>query len=436
MKSITSKIVGLLILMCFVAITITACGFISDIGGFTGSQVVEELDVTAQTITHDTNLPTPSLKTAKEVVELYVSAIFRGDFELAMSLIDEESIIASGNDEEAIIDQWTAFLFKSNYVFEDTLVQSTGIRDDYEGFTVNIRVLENDEVTTINEEEIFTVRRNDGYKILYAGAISRKEYYPPDTNNDLLNIFVPCIVEHVNGYTIAISAVNNTSYDYKPGWVGSGEVVVDTATATKSIGFSFDSVWKANQSYTDYFWFENVSGDIHRISVTNIIRLGSNGLPAVLRDDGTTVVVYDMNPKSAHIPEAEVEDQTARVIENDSVISGELGSFSNNTFEIIVSGISQSGNLVAVSFEIRNKSSRDIQLFGFPSIVIDGQATQAHFFDNVQADHARVIPPDSYCEYTLNFAADIRDMQSIRLQGNMFSLGNFGDLSFNVNIEA
>ena len=119
---------------------------------------------------------------------------------------------------------------------------------------------------------------------------------------------------------------------------------------------------------------------------------------------------------------------------DDSTTGSNLGSFSNKTFEIIVTGLSQSGSLVSIDFEIHNKSSRDIQLFGFPSIVVDGRATQAHFFDNVQAEHARTLPPDSYGEYTLNFATDIKDSQSVRLQGVMFSMGNFGDLSFNVDV--
>ena len=103
-------------------------------------------------------------------------------------------------------------------------------------------------------------------------------------------------------------------------------------------------------------------------------------------------------------------------------------------YEITVTKAEQYASSVDVAFRIQNNSSSDIQLFNYPSIVVDGKAIQASHFDNTQSNHARAIPPNTHEEFTLRFQADLTNAQQVTLQGDMFSMGRDIDTSFSVAI--
>lgn len=118
---------------------------------------------------------------------------------------------------------------------------------------------------------------------------------------------------------------------------------------------------------------------------------------------------------------------------NSFVLSATAASFSG--YDISIIDVEQSGDGVSVTFRIQNNYDMDISLFGYPSVVVDGAAAQANFFDNVHADYMRRILPGTYEDITLFFQISISNATDVSLQGSMHSLGFGIDKSFKVAID-
>lgn|GEM_PF-5705171 len=239
-----------------------------------------------------------SALSAMEVVELFYTCIYKNHVDFAISLLDEESMEATGNTREGMLESIDDYLSQSEYVLEDIELKSVGNLNGFDGFSVAITVISNGILRTIDEGVSRTTQRDDGFKIIVNNTISAIEPEPPNLDNGDLNIFASRVVKSIDSYTVTIEVINNSSSTYKPGWVGGSKVILTTDEGTFSTEMFFmnqhiSTQFMVHHTYTYLVTIEGVRGDVQKISVDSIIRLDSRGFPAGHNTTGATYVIFE-----------------------------------------------------------------------------------------------------------------------------------------------
>jgi len=176
MKNNVLKILGVLILACFIAITLTSCTTENDKGNYTrivsdnhskrelidkpGS---EELEVKTEVIDFTMS--------AADVVEAFFSGIYQNMIDDALCFLDENSVMFSLTSLDVLGRAFSDIISNADFVYLDTEVQSSDNINGYEGFSVIVNILQDGTKHTIDEGIIYTIRRDDGYKVLYGGFL-------------------------------------------------------------------------------------------------------------------------------------------------------------------------------------------------------------------------------------------------------------------------